>query len=72
MTGPNVDRRVNLGARYAKEILLEVLPAAARDSPANALQVICLLGEVDRLIEASGDPDGRHARSAALLGNACV
>jgi hypothetical protein len=72
MNGPDFDRRVDLAARYTQEILLDILPEAARALPENALRVLRLLGEVDRLIEDSDDPGGRRGKPADLLSHARV
>jgi len=67
MTGPDFERRVNLAARCMREILLAVLPEAARKSPNEALRVLRLLEEVNRLIvESQGSADRGEHRAAPL------
>jgi hypothetical protein len=67
MTGPNFNRRVNLAARCMREILLKVLPEAARKSPQGALRVLRLLEEVNRLIVETDSPAECEEHRAALL-----
>lgn len=67
MTGPSFNRRVNLAARCMREILLKVLPETARESPQEALRVLRLLEEVNRLIvESQGSADREEHRAAPL------
>jgi hypothetical protein len=50
-----------------REILLKVLPEAARESPQEALRVLRLLEEVNRLIvESQGSADREEAPAAPL------
>jgi hypothetical protein len=67
MTGPNFDRRVSLGVRFMREVLLEVLPEAARKSPQEALRVLRLLEEVNRLIVETDSPADCDKHRAAPL-----
>jgi len=67
MTGPSFDRRVNLAARCMTEILLDVLPEAARKSPQEALRVLRLLEEVNRLIVETESPAECEGHRAAPL-----
>jgi hypothetical protein len=67
MTGPNFDRRVNLAARCMREILLKVLPEAARKSPEEALRILRLLEKVNRLIVESQGSADREGPPAAPL-----
>jgi hypothetical protein len=67
MTGPNFDRRVNLAARCMRKILLAVLPEAARKSPEEAVRVLRLLEEANRLtVESQGSADREEHRAAPL------
>jgi hypothetical protein len=72
MNGPDFDRRMDLVARYTQEVLFDILHEAARASPENALRVLRLLGEVDRLIEDADDPGGRRGKPADLFSHARV
>jgi hypothetical protein len=67
MTGPSFDRRVNLAARGMREILLAVLPEAARKSPQEALRVLRLFEEVNRLIVETDSPADCEEHRAAPL-----